>query len=67
MLGVKVPSFPWRYAASVVTSIGSTINGSSFSGFFTRVEIGQMRMSSAGNGRIRSRGSASSPIQQAPG
>jgi hypothetical protein len=26
-----------------------------------------MRMSSAGNGRIRSRGSASSPIQQAPG
>jgi hypothetical protein len=54
-----------RYAASVVTSIGSVMDGSSFSGLFTRVEIGQMRMSSAGNGRIKSRGSASSPSQRA--
>jgi hypothetical protein len=37
------------YATSVVvSSIGSTIEGSSFSGLFTRVEIGHIRISSAG-------------------
>jgi hypothetical protein len=35
-------------------SIGSTIDGSSFSGLLTRVEIGHIRMGSAGNGRIKS-------------
>src|SRR5262249_10294769 len=41
----------------VTSSIGCRIAGSSFSGLFTRVEIGHMRISSAGNGRIRSCGS----------
>src|SRR6478672_6383717 len=41
------------YAASVATSIGSTIEGSPFSGLLTRVEIDHMRISSAGKGRIR--------------
>jgi hypothetical protein len=49
------------YAAEVVDSIGSTIDGSSFSGLLTRVEIGHIRMGSAGNGRIKSEGSGSSP------
>ena len=53
------------YAASVATSIGSTIAASSFSGLLTRVEIGHIRIGAAGNGRIRSRGSASSPSQRA--
>jgi hypothetical protein len=44
-------------AASVVSWTGSSIEGSSFSGLLTRVEIGHIRISSAGNGRIRSRGS----------
>jgi hypothetical protein len=30
------------------------IEGSSFSGLLTRVEIGQIRIGSAGNGRIKS-------------
>jgi hypothetical protein len=34
--------------------IGSMIEGSSFSGLLTRVEIGHIRMGSAGNGRIKS-------------
>jgi hypothetical protein len=34
----------------------STIGGSPFSGFLTRVEIGHLRIGSAGNDRIRSRG-----------
>ena len=40
-------------AASAGNSIGSTIEGSSFSGLFTRVEIGKIVISSAGdtNGR----------------
>jgi hypothetical protein len=51
--GTKFRRRPCFYAASVATasgatSTGSTIDGSSFSGLFTRVEIGQMRMSSAG-------------------
>jgi hypothetical protein len=46
------------YAASVATSTGSTIAASSFSGLLTRVEIGHIRIGAAGNGRIRSRGSA---------
>jgi hypothetical protein len=48
------------YAASLANWTGSTIEGSSFSGLLTRVEIGQIRIKSAGNGRIRSRGSGSS-------
>jgi hypothetical protein len=36
------------------------IDGSSFSGLLTRVEIGQMRIKSTGNGCMRSRGSGSS-------
>ena len=40
------------------------MEGSSFSGLFTRVDIGHMRIGSAGNGRIRSRGSGSSPSQR---
>ena len=39
----------------MVNSIGSTIEGSSFSGLLTRAEIGHIRIGSAGNGRIRSR------------
>jgi hypothetical protein len=46
------------------SSIGSTIEGSSFSGLLTRVEIGHMRIRSAANGRIKSRGSGSSPSQR---
>jgi acyl-[acyl carrier protein]--UDP-N-acetylglucosamine O-acyltransferase len=45
-------------------SIG-TIDGSSFSGLLTRVEIGNMRIRPAGKGRIKSRGSGSSPSQRA--
>jgi hypothetical protein len=48
------------YAAEVAIAIGSTIEGSSFSGLLTRVEIGHIRMGSAGNGLIRSPGSGSS-------
>lgn len=51
-------------AASVASSIGSTIDGSSFSGLLTRVDIGHIRIRSAGNGRIRSRGSGSSLSQR---
>jgi hypothetical protein len=40
------------YAASVAAWIGSTIEGSSFSGLLTRVEIAHIRMRSAGKGRI---------------
>jgi hypothetical protein len=40
--------------------MGSTIEGSSFSGLLTRVEIGHIRIGSAGNGRIRSLGFGSS-------
>jgi hypothetical protein len=36
--------------------MGSTIEGSPFSGLLTRVEIGHMRIGSAGNGRTRSCG-----------
>jgi hypothetical protein len=39
----------------VASSIGSTIEGSSFSGLLTRVEIGHIRIKSEGNGRIKSR------------
>jgi hypothetical protein len=49
-----------RYAASVVNSTGSRIEGSSFSGLLTRVEIGHIRIRSAGYGRIKSRGSGCS-------
>jgi hypothetical protein len=49
----------------VVNSIGSTMDGSSFSGLLTRVEIGQIRMRLAGNGRINSRGSGSALSQRA--
>jgi hypothetical protein len=36
------------YAASVASSIGAAIEGSSFSGLLTRVEIGHIRMRTAG-------------------
>ena len=52
-----------RYGDS--NPIGSTIEGSAFSGLFTRVEIGHIRISPAGKGRIKSRGSGSSPSQRA--
>jgi hypothetical protein len=39
-------------AAVRASWIGSTIEGSSFSGLLTRVEIGHIRIGSAGNGRI---------------
>ena len=39
-------------------SIGSTIDGSSFSGLLTRVEIGHIRMGSAGNERLSREGLA---------
>jgi hypothetical protein len=45
-------------------SIGSIIEGSSFSGLLTRLEIGHIRIRLAGNGRIRSRGSRSSQSQR---
>jgi hypothetical protein len=48
------------YAASLANSIGSIIEGSSFSGLLTRVDMGHMRIRPAGNGRIRSLGSGSS-------
>src|SRR5215467_8333583 len=54
------------YAASVESWIGSTIEGSSFSGLLTRVEIGHIRIKSAGYGRMRSRGSGSSLSQRVP-
>jgi hypothetical protein len=47
----------FAYAASVAGSIGSTIDGSSFSGLLTRVEIGHIRIRAGGKGRIKSRGS----------
>jgi hypothetical protein len=53
------------YAAVVVNSTGSTIDGSSFSGLLTHVDIGHIRISSAGKGRIRSAGSGSSPSHRA--
>ena len=46
------------------SSIGLTIDGSSFSGLLTRMEIGHIRIGSAGNGRIRSRGFGSSLSQR---
>jgi hypothetical protein len=52
------------YAAEFADSIGSTIEGSSFSGLLTRVEIGHIRIGSAGNGLIRSPGSGSSLSQR---
>src|SRR6266568_9550729 len=53
------------YAASGASSIGSTIEGSSFSGLLTRVEIGHIRIRPARNCRIRSCGSGSSLSQRA--
>jgi hypothetical protein len=44
---------PVDYAADVSNSIGSMIEGSSFPGLLTRVEIGHIRIGSAGNGRPR--------------
>jgi hypothetical protein len=43
------------YAAEFANSIGSTIEGSSFSGLLTRVENGHIRIGFAGKGLIRSR------------
>ena len=44
--------------------IGSRIEELSFSGLLTRVEIGHIRIGSAGNGRIKSCGSGSSLSQR---
>ena len=52
------------YAAEVSNAIGSTIEGSSFSGLLARIEIGHIRIGSAGKGLIRSRGSGSSLSQR---
>jgi hypothetical protein len=52
------------YAALVVNSICSRIEGSSFPGLFTRVEIGHIRIGSDGKGVIRSRGPGSSLSQR---
>jgi hypothetical protein len=49
-----------RCQAVVANSIGSRIDGSSFSGLLTRVEIGHIRIGSEGYGRIKSLGSGSS-------
>jgi hypothetical protein len=49
----------WTSSASDAR-IGSMIDGSSFAGLLTRVEIGHMRSRSDGNGRSKSRGSDSS-------
>jgi hypothetical protein len=38
--------------------------GLSFSGLLTRVDIAHFRINSAGNGRVRSLGSGSSPSQR---
>jgi hypothetical protein len=54
----------FAYTVVLTNSIGSTIEGSSLSGLLTRVEIGHIRMGSARNGRIKSRGSGSSLSQQ---
>jgi hypothetical protein len=61
----KAPQAARHVGQAADNSIGSTIVGSSFSGLLTRVEIGHMRIGSAGNGRIRSPGSGSSPSQRA--
>ena len=52
------------YATEVAKPIGSTIEGSSFSGLLTRVQIGHIRIGSAGNGSTKSRGSGSSLSQR---
>src|SRR5262249_21503531 len=57
-VGAATCSLSARYAAPLANVIGSITEGSSFSGLLTRVEIGQIRIKSAGNGRIRSRGSS---------
>jgi hypothetical protein len=49
-----------NYAAEVANAICSTIEGSSFSGLLTLVEIGHIRIGSAENGLIKSPGSGSS-------
>jgi hypothetical protein len=46
-----------RSAYAADRLIGSRIEESSFSGLLTRVEIGHIRIGSAGNGRIKSCGS----------
>jgi hypothetical protein len=54
-----------NFAYATATAIGAKIDGLSFSGAFTRVEIGHIRIGPAGNGRINSRGSGSSLSQRA--
>ena len=56
-----VSSYCNALRTAVANSIGSTMDGSSFSGLLTRVEIGQIRMGLAGNGRINSRGRSCEP------
>src|SRR5580700_10969506 len=52
------------HAADGTNVIGSMIEGSSFSGLFTRVDVGHIRIGSDGNGRIKSRGLGSSLSQR---
>ena len=60
--GISAP--PFDYSALTGQCDRSTIDLSSFSGLLTRVEIGHIRIGSAGNCRIKSRGSGSSPSQR---
>jgi N-methylhydantoinase B/oxoprolinase/acetone carboxylase alpha subunit len=60
----------WRDSAGPGRSrggigLGSIIDGSSFSGLLTRVEIGHIRIRPSWKGRIRSRASGSSPSHRA--
>lgn len=53
-----MPEIARAYAAETFNVINSMIEGSSFSGLFTRVEIGLIRIGSDGKGRIKSAGRA---------
>jgi hypothetical protein len=59
------PSSDIAFQPVAANSTGSNTDGSSFSGLLTRVEIGHVRIGSAGYVRIRSRGSSSSPSHRA--
>jgi len=66
VFALRAPRVIGRHShALAANSTGSTVDASSFSGLFTRVEIGHIRISSAGHGRIRSRGSGTSLSQRA--
>jgi hypothetical protein len=52
------------YAANEANENGSMIDGSSFSDLLTRVEIGDIRIGSAGCGRSKPCGSVATPSQR---